>query len=103
MTILVDGKELTGHEIRLEYDSEDGEWVRPEFLRAASRTMGDRRLYVGLLDLTETFRISAGLQDGGSIAWSRGRSLGLPGKPIPASSPTSSGGRASSSSGTSSS
>src|SRR5262249_50233909 len=53
--ILQAGKSLTGSEIRLEYTRGDGdEWMNPEVTIRLKNT-GKRSLYVGLLDLPETF------------------------------------------------
>jgi hypothetical protein len=55
--ILQDGKPLTGPEIRLEYIRSDGEeWVNPE-VTIRLRNTGKRTLYIGLLDLPQTFGI----------------------------------------------
>jgi pimeloyl-ACP methyl ester carboxylesterase len=55
--ILQDGKPLTGSEIRLEYTRGDGdEWINPE-VTVQLRNTGKRALYVGLLDLPQTFGI----------------------------------------------
>jgi hypothetical protein len=64
--ILQDGKPLTGSDIRLEYTPGDGdEWVNPEVAIRLSNT-GNRTLYVGLLDLPQTFGIFPMLSDVGS-------------------------------------
>ena len=55
--ILQDGKPLTGSEHRLEYTRGDGdEWINPEVTIRLKNT-GKRTLYVGLLDLPQTFGI----------------------------------------------
>jgi hypothetical protein len=55
--ILQKGQPLTGSEIRLEYVQGDGgEWINPEVTIRLKNT-GKRRLYVGLLDLPQTFGI----------------------------------------------
>jgi pimeloyl-ACP methyl ester carboxylesterase len=55
--ILQDGKPLTGSEIRLEYTRGDGDkWINPE-VTIQLRNTGKRTLYVGLLDLPQTFGI----------------------------------------------
>jgi hypothetical protein len=64
--ILHGGKPLTGSEIRLEYTPGDGdEWVNPEITIRLENT-GNRTLYVGLLDLPQTFGIFPMLSDIGS-------------------------------------
>jgi hypothetical protein len=84
MTIIANGQELTDKEIRLTYEFRDGAWVRPEFL-VRLNNKGDRRLYAALIDLTESFRISAALQEGGSIALDPGQEAWAYRKrPIPA-------------------
>jgi len=64
-----DGARLEGPDIRLEYHLEDGKWQPPKFkIRLANRTKtpdsAGRDLFVGLLDLTETFAISALMEAG---------------------------------------
>ena len=64
--ILRDGKPLTGSEIRLEYTQGDGEeWINPEVTIRLKNT-GKRTVYVGLLDLPQTFGIFSMLTDVGS-------------------------------------
>ena len=87
MTIVQGEKELTGSEIRLSYEYTDGKWVPPQFM-IRLRNHGSRRLYAALLDLTETFRISAALQESGSIALDPGQEAWAYRKrPIPATVP----------------
>ncbi len=82
VAILVEGQEQRGTEVRLEYREHDGAWQAPRF-RVRVRNRGPRRLHVGLLDLPESFAISAGLMDSGCLtldpgqeAWAfRGRDL----------------------------
>ncbi len=63
--ILQDGKPLTGSEHCLEYTRGDGdEWVNPE-VTIRLRDTGKRTLYVGLLDLPQTFGIFPMLSDVG--------------------------------------
>ena len=84
MTILQGDQEVAGPEIRLEYRYEGGKWVAPQF-KVRLTNKGDRRLFVALLDLTETYKISAGLQDGGSIRLEPGETAwAYRGRPIPA-------------------
>ena len=55
--ILQNGQPLTGSEIRLEYTQGDGdEWINPE-ITIRLRNAGNQTLYVGLLDLPQTFGI----------------------------------------------
>jgi hypothetical protein len=84
MAILQGDQELVGPEIRLEYRYEGGKWVPPQF-KVRLTNKGDRRLFVALLDLTETYKISAGLQDGGSVRLEPGETAwAYRGRPIPA-------------------
>jgi pimeloyl-ACP methyl ester carboxylesterase len=87
LAILVDGKQVSDREIRLEYRSEDGQQVAPTFQVQMTNT-SDRTLYCGLLDLTQRYGVLAGLLKVGSVklgpkeaAWA------YDGKPIPASVP----------------
>lgn len=87
VAVVRDGKEHPGPEIRLDYERKDGGWAAPSF-KIRLRNKGDRRLYVALLDLTETFKISAALQDGGSIRLDPGQEAwAYRGRPIPATVP----------------
>ena len=55
--ILQDGKPLTGSELRLEYTLGNGdEWINPE-ITIRLRNTGKRVLYIGLLDMPQTFGI----------------------------------------------
>ena len=57
---------MTGSEIRLEYTQGDGEeWINPEVTIRLKNT-GKRTVYVGLLDLPQTFGIFSMLTDVGS-------------------------------------
>jgi hypothetical protein len=63
--VLHDGQPLTGSEMRFEYARGDGEeWVNPE-VTIRLRNTGKRTLYVGLLDLPQTFGIFPLLSDVG--------------------------------------
>jgi hypothetical protein len=63
--ILQDGRPLSGSEIRLEYTPGVGdEWVNPEVTIRLTNT-GNRTLFVGLLDLPQTFGIFPMLSDVG--------------------------------------
>ena len=87
MTILQGDQELVDPEIRLEYRYEGGKWVPPQF-KVRLTNKGDRRLFVALLNLTETYKISAGLQDGGSVRLEPGETAwAYRGRPIPATVP----------------
>lgn len=87
MTIFEGDRELVGSEIMLSYAQKDGRWVCPEFF-VRLKNQSDRRLYVALLDLTETFKIWAGLQESGSIALEPGEEAWAYRKrPIPATVP----------------
>jgi hypothetical protein len=57
--ILRDGRPLAGPEIRLEYERVDAdEWINPE-VTIRLRNTGHQTLYVGLLDLPQTFGVFA--------------------------------------------
>jgi hypothetical protein len=87
MAILQGDEELAAPEIRLEYRYEDGEWVPPQF-RVRLTNRSDRRLFVALLELTESYAISAGLQDSGSIRLDPGQAAWAQrGRPIAATVP----------------
>lgn len=64
VSILVDGEDVAGREIRLEYRLKDGRWVAPGF-KLGLTNQGNRRLFCALLDLPQTFKVDAGLQDAG--------------------------------------
>lgn len=65
LAFLVDGEEVTGTDIRLEYrPDKHGESVAPTFKVSMTNTTG-RDLYCGLLDLTQRYRISAELLNAG--------------------------------------
>jgi len=64
---LVDDKPVEHRELRLEYKLEGKDWVAPTFKLTLTNT-GKRRLYCGLLDLTELFKVDAELMEEGCIA-----------------------------------
>ncbi len=87
LTILVDGKEVSGREIRLEYQLKDGKQVEPTF-QVSMTNNSQRRLYCGLLDLTQRYRVFAGLIKSGSVKLDPGETAWANlGQPIPASVP----------------
>ena len=87
LTILVDGKEVSGREIRLEYQLKDGKQVEPTF-QVSMTNNSQRTLYCGLLDLTQRFRVYAGLLKAGCVKLEPGETAwGNLGKPIPATVP----------------
>jgi hypothetical protein len=87
LTILVDGKEVSGREIRLEYQVKDGKSVPPTFQVSMTNNSG-RTLFCGLLDLTQRFRVDAGLLKAGSVKIEPGETAwGNEGRPIPATVP----------------
>ena len=87
LTILVDGKEVSGREIRLEYQVKDGKPVEPTF-RVSMTNNSARRLYCGLLDLTQRYRVFAGLLKTGCVKLEPGETAwGNLGNPIPATVP----------------
>ncbi len=86
--ILQDGKPLTGSEHCLEYTRGDGdEWVNPE-VTIRLRDTGKRTLYVGLLDLPQTFGIFPMLSDVGCQRLEPGQeTFANGGEPIPVTVP----------------
>lgn len=87
LAILVDGKDVSDREIRLEYRLKDGKQVEPTFL--VSMTNNSRRtLFCGLLDLTQRYRVYAGLLKAGCVRLEPGETAWANlGDPIPASVP----------------
>jgi len=87
MTVLVDSKEVSGREIRLEYKVKDGEQVEPTF--QVNITNNSRRtLYCALLKLTGRYGVFAGLLKDGCVKLEPGETAwGTMGYPIPASVP----------------
>ncbi len=87
LTVLVDGKEVSGREIRLEYQSVGGKLVAPTF-QVTMTNNSQRTLYCGLLDLTQRYRVFAGLLNAGCVKLAPGETAwGYQGKPIQASIP----------------
>ncbi|MGZ3396350.1 MAG: DUF7379 domain-containing protein, partial [Isosphaeraceae bacterium] len=66
LTVLVEGKEVSGREIRLEYQFKNGKQVATTF-QVSMTNNSARRLYCGLLDLTQRFRVNAGLIKSGYV------------------------------------
>ncbi|MGZ6053614.1 MAG: lipase family alpha/beta hydrolase [Isosphaeraceae bacterium] len=66
LTVLVEGKEVSGREIRLEYQFKNGKQVAPTF-QVTMTNNSARRLYCGLLDLTQRFPVHAGLIKSGYV------------------------------------
>jgi hypothetical protein len=87
LTILVDGKEALEKEIRLEYQVENGKEVEPTF-KVSMTNNSTRRLYCGLLDLTQRFRVSAGLLNAGCVKLEPGETVwAYQDRPIPTTVP----------------
>jgi tetratricopeptide (TPR) repeat protein len=89
LSILVDDKEVVGREVRLEYqfDPQDRQWKEPTFKLRLTNT-SKRRLYCAVLDLTEMFKVDAGLQETGSVRLEPGETAwALGGEPVAASVP----------------
>ncbi len=87
LAILVNGKDVSAAEIRLEYQIKDGREVAPTF-RVGMTNTGQRTLFCGLLDLTQRFRVSAGLLKAGCVALGPGQTAwGNLGEPITATVP----------------
>ncbi len=87
LTILVDGKEVSGHEVRLEYQVKGGKQVAPTF-QVSMTNNSQRTLFCGLLDLTQRYQVDAGLLKAGCVKLEPGQTAwGYLGKPIPASVP----------------
>jgi hypothetical protein len=87
LTIFVDDKEVSAHEIRLEYGLKDGKEVEPTF-KVNMTNNSSRTLYCGLLDLPQRFRVFAGLLNAGCAKLEPGETAwAYQGKPIPASIP----------------
>ncbi len=87
LTFLVDSKEVSGRDIRLEYQVKNGKQVEPTF-QVSMTNNSTRTLYCGLLDLTQRFRVSAGLLKAGCVRLVPGETAwGNMGNPISASVP----------------
>ena len=87
LTVLVEGKEVSGREIRLEYQFKNGKQVEPTF-QVSMTNNSARRLYCGLLDLTQRFRVDAGLIKSGYVKLEPGETAWANlGQPISASVP----------------
>ncbi len=87
LTILVDGKEVSGREVRLEYQIQGGKQVRPTF-QVSMTNNSQRTLFCGLLDLTQRYQVDAGLIKAGCVKLEPGETAwGYLGNPIPASIP----------------
>ena len=83
LTVLVDGKEVSGREIRLEYQFKNGKQVEPTF-QVSMTNNSQRTLYCGLLDLTQRFRVYAGLLKAGCVKLEPGETAwGNLGQPDP--------------------
>ena len=84
---------MSGREIRLEYRLEDGREVEPTFKISMTNltnmpNKSPRTLYCGLLDLTQRFRVHAGLLNTGSIKLEPGETAwAYQDRPIPATVP----------------
>ena len=87
LAVLVDGKDISNREIRLEYCLKDGKQVEPSFLVSMTNT-SERTLFCGLLDLTQRLQ---GLRRSSQCrvhqAGAGGDSLGQPGQADPGVSP----------------
>ena len=87
LTVLVEGKEVSGREIRLEYQLKNGKQVKPTF-QVSMTNNSARRLYCGLLDLTQRFRVYAGLIESGYVKLEPGETdWANHNEPIPAEVP----------------
>jgi hypothetical protein len=87
LTILVDGKAVSGREVRLEYQIKDGKATPPTF-QVSMTNNSQRTLFCGLLDLTQRFRVDAGLIKSGCVKIEPGQTAwGNLGNPIPATVP----------------
>ena len=86
--ILQDGKPVIGSEIRLEYTRGEGdEWINPE-VTIRLRNAGRRTLFVGLLDLPQTFGIFNILKQVGCQRLEKGQeTFANDGDPIPVTVP----------------
>ena len=82
MVIERDGQELQDDQLRLEYRQENGKWKQPNF-KIKLKNTSNEALYCALLDLTDRYKVSAGLFDGGGIWLQPGEEAwALGGQPI---------------------
>lgn len=87
LSVFVNGTEVSGREIRLEYRLENGKEVAPTFQVQMTNT-SDRTLYCGLLDLTQRYGVIAGLLRAGCLKLeSKATAYAYDGKLIPATLP----------------
>lgn len=87
LKIVVDDADVTAREIRLEYRAEGGVQIAPRF-RVSMTNTSARTLYCGLLDLTQRFKVDAGLIRAGCVRLDPGETAwGNQGSPIPATVP----------------
>jgi hypothetical protein len=88
LTILVNGNEVAEKEIRLAYAlDKDGKEVEPTF-KVSMTNNSSRTLYCALLDLTQRYRVHAGLQRAGCVKLEPGQTAwGNQDQPIPATVP----------------
>lgn len=85
--VLVNGVEVSGQEIRLEYRIESGKEVAPTFQVQMTNT-SERTLYCGLLDLTQRYGVFAGLLKAGCVKLTpKETAYAFDGKPITATIP----------------
>jgi hypothetical protein len=78
---------LTGRDIRLQYKQAGGKSTPPKF-KVKVKNKGQRTLWVALLDLTQSYKISAGLQQSASTRLEPGQEFApLGGKEISATVP----------------
>ncbi len=87
LTILVDGEEVSGREVRLEYRLQGNKQVPPTF-QVSMTNNSQRRLFCGLLDLTQRYQVDAGLIKAGCVKLEPGETAwGYLGEPIAARIP----------------
>src|SRR5262249_5098623 len=86
--ICLNGKPLTGSEIRLEYTrTDDDQWINPE-ITIRLKNAGNRALFVGMLDLPQTFGIYNILKNVGCQKLDHGQeTFANDGDPIPVTVP----------------
>ncbi|MBE9117676.1 caspase family protein [Lusitaniella coriacea LEGE 07157] len=66
LSVYQNGEELQGTDIRLEYCKENGRWLEPQFKVKLANT-SNKPLYCALLDLTDTYAVSAELLASGGV------------------------------------